>query len=496
MTTAQRILLIGSLGVGYFLYRNALREVIYQNQNTFLNSELISQLKAQNFTVVGQNRVLIGNPINKSYDSSRERIVILGGGLAGLGTAYYLAKLKKYDVILLEKNDNFLQIASGAHGGVICPSQCYPQTNASFLFNGIRSFFSNDTPVKFSYRAFFERNITIWLANYFLNLSESSQVRDSKKLAHLAKLSMEEISILNQEIEFNEICNMTSKGTLQLYSTKKSKESNKSKIEAIKASGVSIRELDQDQLVQLEPALADSLVKYECGYVGPMDTNVNMNNFGEKLAQICEINGVTLFPGAEFHRFLFQKETNQMIGVITSQGIILCDKVVIASGIRSKDMAYKLGVRLPLLSLKQYSVTANMPENKTLMHNLVDDRTRTFLSPLNRKYLITGHGDLGFDVENIQDDRIQYLVNGAKAKIGEFNSENIDVWANLRTLSSDDVPIIGPLPKYENIYINAGHGTKAVTLALGSGKVVADIIDGRHKHELELDYSLSRFYLV
>lgn len=338
-----------------------------------------------------------------------------------------------------------------------------------------------------------ERYFTIWFSNYLLNISSTANVQGAKKLAYLANASMDEIQTLNQEIEFKDMCNMTSKGTIQVFSDL---ESKKGEIEALRDAGISIRELDKHQLVQLEPALKTGLEKFEYGYIGPADTNININNFTNKLAQISEINGVTFFTGAEFHRFLFHKESNKMIGVITSQGIILCDKVVVASGVKSKDIAHKLGVRLPLLGFKQYSAIANIPEDKTLSHTIVDDKTKTFVSPLRNKYLISGLSDFGYDVEAIDDDRVQYLIRGTKTKIGEFDTSRMDVWASMKALSADDVPIIGPLPKYENIYVNTGHGNKGLTLALGSGKLMSEIIDSRARKEVEEDFSLDRFYLV
>jgi len=495
-TKVQRLILLGSLGVGYYIYRNTLREVIYENQNTFLNSALLSQLQSQNFTIVGQNRVLIGNPINKSYDSNRERIVILGGGIVGLTTAYYLSKLKKYDVILIEQNDSFIQGPDGSSKGIIYPSQCFPQTDISFLANALKSVYSQDTPVKFSWRGIIERNITIWLTNYFLNITGSSQVQGTRKLAHLANLSMDEINLLTTEMELKELCEMTAKGTIHLYSSQSAMEAHRNRLEVLRNTPISIKELDQDQLLQLEPGLELGAKKFERGYLGAMDTNINMSKLNMKLAQLAEINGVTLLPGTEFHRFLFQQETRKMVGVITGQGIILCDKVVIAGGIKSKEIAHKLGVRVPILGSQEYTITARMPENRKLSHNISDDKTRSFLSSLNRKYFINGCSDFGYDVFPIRDERVQYLLKGAKEKVGDFDSDTIDIWASIKSLSADDVPIIGAIPKYENIYLNTGHGNKGLTLAFGSGKVLSEIIDTRAKKNIEADYSLDRFYLV
>ena len=495
-TKVQRLILLGGLGIGYFIYRDTLQKVTYQNQNTFLNSSLLSQLQSQNYTVVGQNRVLIGNPINKSYDVNRERIVILGGGIVGLTTAYYLSRLKKYDVILIEQNDTFEQGSEVASNGIIYPSQCFPQTDVSFVANALKSMYSKDTPIKFSWRGLLERNISIWFSNYFLGLGGGSQLQATRKLAHLANLSMEEINLLNIEMELKQLCEMTAQGTIQLYSTQKVMEMYRNRIDTLKNAPISIKELDQDQLLQLEPALEFGDKKFESGYLGAMDTNINVSKLNNKLAQIAEINGVTLMPGTEFHRFLFQQENQKMIGVITGQGIILCDKVVIAGGIKSKEIAHKLGIRVPILGSQEYAITANMPENRKLSHNLTDDKTKSFLSSLHRKYFIKGCCDFGYDVSPIRDERIQYLIKGAKAKVGDFDSENLNVWANIKSLSADDVPIIGALPKYENVYLNTGHGNKGLTLAFGSGKVLSEIIEGKAKKNIEADYSLGRFYLV
>jgi hypothetical protein len=88
----QKKILFTTLALGYFGYRKALQHVIFSNQNVFLSQESINDLKTNNYVYVGPNRVLIGSPLNDSYGSRKNRIVIIGGGLIGASTAYELSK--------------------------------------------------------------------------------------------------------------------------------------------------------------------------------------------------------------------------------------------------------------------------------------------------------------------------------------------------------------------------------------------------------------------
>jgi len=493
----RRLLVLAGLGGGYFLYRKALTHVIYQNQNVFLNAELVEELKQKNVADVGGNRILIGSPHNKTYNSSKKRIVIIGGGLVGAASAYELSKNPEYDVILIEKHEQVGNETSFANGTIISPSLCYPWTSKLLLSKVFKSIFSSsDHSVSLSYNLLFEKYIFTWVLNLLFNLSDDKIESSCRRLIRLALEGNKELETMKQKNKLDDELDMSSMGTIYLYPTEEFYKSDEG-LRSVKSKyGVSFKEMGYDELIKNEPFLKNVKDPIKKAAVSYNDSNADSLKMTQFLCEMAKRNGAIIDIGNEFQRFMFDRKSN-LLGVVTSQGAIICDKVVIAGGYSSKDMIHKLGIRLPLIPVQGYTFTVpNKDHAKTpLKHTIVDDSGLVFLAPVKDKIRISGIADIG-KVNEFDSKRLDTLVKAAKKYIPDIDANEGVSWTQVRPFTPDDVPIIGNLPGHENIYINTGHGSKGLTLCIGSGKILKDIIENRQKNDIEKDYSIKRFYLI
>jgi D-amino-acid dehydrogenase len=192
---------------------------------------------------------------------------------------------------------------------------------------------------------------------------------------------------------------------------------------------------------------------------------------------------------------LVERSINKVIGVVTNNGTILCDKVVVAAGYTSKNIIDLLGIRLPLLPVQGYSFTIDNTKKILLNHLISEDAGLAHIAPLKNKLRISGIADIG-SINDFDQERLNLLLKSAEKYTGPIDSSTGKSWIGVRPLTPDDVPVIGPIPGYPDIILNTGHSSKGLTLSLGSAIAVRNMLEGKDKEKLEKDYSLNRFYLI
>jgi len=205
-----------------------------------------------------------------------------------------------------------------------------------------------------------------------------------------------------------------------------------------------------------------------------------------------------ILPNTEFVKFVFEENHKNVVkGVLTNAGVIMCDKVVVASGNDTKSVLDTVGVRLPLMPIKGYTITVGIPENQApLIHNVCDDESKIYVTTLGNYYRISGCAELSGRDYKIYEARTQLLLNGAMKKLGNLDQKSASYWTGFRPMSPDDVPIIGKVKGFENLYLNTGQGSKGLTLSLGSARLLSEIMGEKETSVNQKEYSLDRFYLI
>lgn len=418
------------------------------------------------------------------------RVVIIGSGLMGVSTAYFLAR-QGHHVTVLERREQAGMETSFANSGMVTPSQADPW-NSPASFTQILSLLTRrDSPLSFRAGSLF--SMAGWAVSFALNSTPSRFRSSLQKNALLANYSLGVFETIRAETAL--AYDFGDYGTLKLYRREKTFRKAVGLSRAMASMGVRLEILDARGVIEREPALA-AIGSDICGGVYyPDDEAGDAHKFCRELA------GRAAAMGCEFR---FNTEVLDIRGggggidtIITSAGPIDADAYVLAAGCYSAELGRKLGLSIPVQPIKGYSITIplNGWRNGPRMP-VIDDARHIAVSPLGGRLRTAGMAEFAGIDTRVRDDRIRSLVAFLDEIYPEFKgfrqaSETVP-WAGLRPYCCDGVPLIGPTP-IANLYLNTGQGHLGWSLSAGSGKLLADHLSGRDTEIPIQPYFLDRF---
>eukprot|EP00744_Colponema_vietnamica_P022552 GILI01032418.1.p1 GENE.GILI01032418.1~~GILI01032418.1.p1 ORF type:complete len:491 (+),score=54.40 GILI01032418.1:139-1611(+) len=424
-----------------------------------------------------------------------QKVVIIGGGLVGVSTAFYLKK-SGFDVVLLEKGDGVGKETSYQNGGLLCPSLTKPWANPDILKALQSSLLDDESPIHFHPRVLLMPQFWRWAIWYFPNCTTKATYSNTETLYQLASYStaaMKELIRAHQSLYFDS----SSRGGLQLYRSEAQLAKAVQHASMLKDLGCDIKVLSPHQCVESEPLLQgqeDSLVG---GLFSSEDTNGDAFKFTKNLANICQQDGVEFLTETEALGFVV--EGDRVKAVQTSEWSIDADFFIVAAGNDSPNVAQKLGFNIPIFPVKGYSISIPVTDEETSRFNVTDDASKVYMTTFAGQYRVSGCAEIvGYDF-SIDERRVDILLRGVKKllRVDRISGEsNALFWTGLRPVAPDDVPIISKAPGLSNVYINAGHGSKGFTLSCGSALILKDLVLGKQPHLDPSLFDIRRFALA
>jgi D-amino-acid dehydrogenase len=412
------------------------------------------------------------------------RIAVIGGGVVGVSTAYYLAEAG-HDVAVVERYGNVAQEASFGNLDLMGPASVRPWAAPGTPGRVLRMLMRPESPMAFSAR--FEPAMWGWLRRSISECSVNRFKQNQQRLHRLAGYSQELMQHLAQvhELDFQQ-----RNGVMMMIRTAKDMEQAQPLMEALGDAGVRSELLEPDAARQLEPTLSADTPFQGVLYM-PDDWAGNCPLFVRQLKSIAQERGV------EFH-FNSEVEAIQAeLGGISfriGERIIDADAVVIAAGADSGRLLKGMGISLPMYPVKVYSASTQIQEYDLAPNiSLYDDTYRVALTRLGKRIRIAGCAELGSSNFNLHRKAIDTLVKVADDWFpNAANYRTATFWCGPTAMLPEGVPLIGAT-SYPNVFINAGHGAGSWALAAGSGKLVADIVSGR-RPEIDTDgLTLTRY---
>ena len=418
------------------------------------------------------------------------RVVVIGAGLLGISSAYYLSKAG-HEVVVLERNEGSALDTSFANGGMLTPSQAAPWNTPGIALKVFKWLGHKDIPFRIHPLALLAR--PVWIYRFLRSARKHQFLRNLEKNARLAHFSVSLLRQIRDQMNFDYDCGK--QGTIKLF---RDSDAFAEAIELHKLmSGITLnyRILRGETLRDVEPALAPILDKIIGAIHYPDDESGDAYKFCKELERIIRENSVsflfnTLVKG--FHR-----DGNRILGVKTSSDVIEGDYFIIAAGSYSPHLAGPLGIHLPINPVKGYSLTFPIPQTVALPTIPVIDESRHLaVTPLGSRLRISGSAEIAGYELTLNPKRLAMMLDFFReifpTLADNVVQSDISSWTGLRPYSADGVPILGTSP-ISNLLLNTGHGHLGWTMALGSGCIVSDIITGR---KTELDpaaYSIERF---
>ncbi len=404
------------------------------------------------------------------------KAVVLGGGVIGVSTAYYLAHAG-HEVTLVERQPGAGLETSFANAGEISPGYSAPWAAPGLPLKALKWLFMTHRPLVIRPRP--DPAMVLWGLRLLRNCTATRYERNKGRMLRLAEYSRDCLRALRAETGIAYDGRM--QGTLQLFRTAKQVEGADADIAILERFGIRHMLLDREGCVQAEPALARVKDKIAGGLRLLDDETGDCFLFTNALAAMAAALGVQFLYGATVRAL--HRSGDRIEGVQIQQGatttILTADAYVVALGSYSPLLLKPLGLRLPVYPVKGYSLTLPITDATGAPESTVMDETyKVAVTRLGDRVRVGGTAELaGYDLKLRQPrrDTLDHVVADLFPDAGDLSRGKF--WAGLRPMTPDGPPILGKT-SISNLYLNTGHGTLGWTMAAGSGRLLADIISG------------------
>jgi D-amino-acid dehydrogenase len=418
------------------------------------------------------------------------RCVVVGAGLLGLTTAWFLRQ-RGAEVSVFERRSGVGLETSFANGGMLHASQASPWNEPGAMWQALKSLGREESALLI--RPLALARMLPWTWAFFRNSSAPRYLENVAKNARLAQYSL---AVFNTEFASREFAFEHAKlGTLKIYRTQEALDAAANIAVRCRDWDVRYALLDSGAIIALEPALSPIRAALSGGIHFPDDVSGDAYSFCRALAKACAERGVVFQFDAAVERLV--GDSSGVHGVVVDGHVHNSDACVIAAGSYSGQLCAPLGVRVPVQPVKGYSLSVPM-DSWPLAPRLpvIDEHFHAAVCPLGSQLRVAGTAEFaGFDTRLTRSriDNLYRLIDSIYPDAAHFLDRDATLeWTGFRPMSPDGVGVMGSTP-LRGLFLNTGHGHLGWTMAPGAGKLVADdILDGSGDMALD-DYAIARF---
>lgn len=403
------------------------------------------------------------------------KVIVLGGGVIGVTTAYYLAR-NGAEVTLIDRQGGPAQETSFANAGQVSPGYSTPWAAPGIPLKALKWMFQKHAPLAIRPDGtLFQLR---WMAQMLKNCSPERYALNKERMMRVAEYSRDCLRELRAETGIR--YEQRTQGTLQLFRSQAQLDAVQRDLAVLEECGVPYTLLDRSQLATVEPALARTGDLLAGGLHLPNDETGDCNLFTQGLAAIARGLGVD----SRFHQSVEGLVTDggRITGVRlggAANEVLTADRYVLAFGSYSRDFLAPLGLDIPVYPVKGYSLTVPLVDASLAPQSTVLDETyKVAVTRFDDRIRVGGMAELGgFDLR-LNPRRRETLERVITDLFPCGDLPRATFWTGLRPMTPDSTPIVGAT-RYGNLFLNTGHGTLGWTMACGSGKLVADQVMGR-----------------
>jgi D-amino-acid dehydrogenase len=429
------------------------------------------------------------------------RVIVLGAGLLGVTSAYYLNQLG-HDVTVIDRQASPAAETSFANGGQISVSHAEPWANPSAPLKVLQWLGKEDAPLLFRIRA--DMRQWLWGLQFLRECTPARTRHNIEQIVRLGTYSRDMLQALRRDTGIS--YDQRTQGILHFYTNQKEFDGALKPAEQMRALGCERQVISADEAVKLEPALRHIRPQLAGATYTAEDESGDANRFARELVDLCRANGVKFLMSHTITALRTSgagaSEQIEHVEATDSEGRfqrIRADAYVLAMGSLSPLYAAPLGIQLPIYPAKGYSVT--MPViDASMAHqvSLTDDEFKLVFSRYTTqgpdgvredRLRIAGTAELnGYD-RDLNRVRCEAIVRRVEQLFpGAGDASQAQFWTGLRPATPSNVPIIGK-SRLPNLFLNTGHGTLGWTHSCGSGKSIARIVSGLTP---EVDFAFTR----
>lgn len=409
------------------------------------------------------------------------KIIVLGSGITGVASAWFLRQAG-HDVTVIDRQSGASQETSFANGCQISVSHAEPWANPSTPLKVLKWLGKEDAPLRYC----LHMNWLQWKWSLqFLRECFPARVADNiRQIVALCEYSRQTLQQVREEtgIEYDHL----TRGILHFYTDQKEFELSQPAAKLMRDLGCPRNTISADEVVRLEPTLAASRSKIVGGDYTETDESGDIYKFTAGLAQKAREAGVSFLFDTQITRLITEGAGStakvSAVETINNEGHYEthhADAFVVAMGSFSAELLTPVGIPLLIYPAKGYSSTYQItnPDAAPTI-SLTDDGHKIVFSRLGDRLRVAGTCEINDYSRALTPSRCNILTQYAQELFPDAcDYSKPEYWSGLRPATPSNVPYIGKT-KYSNLYLNTGHGTLGWTMGCGSGRAIAEIIDG------------------
>lgn len=414
------------------------------------------------------------------------RVIILGSGVIGVTSAWYLARAG-HEVMVLDRQPGPALETSAGNAGQISPGYAAPWAAPGVPLKAIKWMFQRHAPLAIRLNG--ADHQFRWLWQMLRNCDSRHYYINKSRMVRLAEYSRDCLKALRADTGI--LYEGRQGGTLQLFRTEQQFASAANDIAVLRDEGVPFQLLKSTQLATIEPALAKVAHKLTGGLRLPNDETGDCQLFTQRLAKMAADLGVTFHYDCDIKGLL--RSGDRLTGVRCGDEVCQGDAYVMALGSYSTAMLRDI-VSIPVYPLKGYSLTIPLAdEGAAPVSTVLDESYKIAITRFDQRIRVGGMAEImGFNtgLAKARRDTLEMVVRDLFPGGGRI--EDATFWTGLRPMTPDGTPIIGRTP-IKNLFLNTGHGTLGWTMACGSGRLLADIMSAKQPEIPYDDLSVARY---
>ena len=397
----------------------------------------------------------------------KKKIVIIGGGIIGLCTAYYLNE-KGHNVTIVDKSD-MNSGTSYVNAGYLSPSHLIPLASPDSLKNGLKWMFDSKSPLYIKPR--FSLSLLNWMYAFAKSSSNSHVNKSIPLIKDITLFSQKLYDEIKQNSDFN--FHYEKKGLLMLCKSQKYLDSESKLVDTAVSHGLNAKMVTKSDLKKIEPNIEIDAIG---GSYFNCDFHTTPNEFMSDMKKYLKSTGVKIITNTKITDINIK---NGIIKNINSfENKIYADEFILCAGSWSNLLSKKLNLNLLLQAGKGYSI--NILDKTKITIPAILSEAKVAVTPMNGFTRIAGTMEIAGINKNISKARVDTIVKLSKNYYPDLKIKSTDInnaSSGLRPVSPDGLPYIGRSSKCDNLIIATGHAMMGWSMATATGLIVSEILE-------------------
>ncbi len=404
-----------------------------------------------------------------------KKVIVIGGGIVGLSTAYFLQQ-EGHEVVVFDKS-SMNSGASYVNAGYLTPSHIVPLAAPGMITKGLKWMFNSSSP--FYIKPRLDRDLMDWGLKFMRSCSIKHVQRSLKVIKDINVLSKElyhDFDALPQ-LDFH----LEDRGVMMAFQSLAAEKAEAEVMREAKKLGLDVALIDRKQVHALQPEIDMNIAG---AYLYRCDAHTTPEIFMEQLKAYLLKAGVQIHQQTTVQKLL--QSGTKVTSVITDKGDFIGDEVVIASGAWSQKLLKPLGINLPIQAGKGYRLNEEQPTGIAMPAILMESKVA--VTPMRGFTRFSGTMEIAGVNHSIQQNRVEAIAAAAAnyyPGVSISQKTKDEAQCGLRPLSPDGLPFIGRHSKYKNLSLATGHSMMGWSLGPATGKLIAELISDQ-KTSLDL----------